>query len=122
MSLFKRIKNIIRSNINFDSASSNWSYENYEGYTSQNDSFHDDTQQQNTEFYQQKTNDIEKEYYGNLELPYGVGFDEIKKAYRKLLKKYHPDKFHNDERKLKIAQDVVKKLNIAYEYFEKKYN
>ena len=79
MSLFKRIKNIIRSNINSNSTSTNWGYETYVDYSSQNDSFYDDAQQQNTEFYQQKTNDIEKEYYGNLELPYGVGFDEIKK-------------------------------------------
>ena len=55
------------------------------------------------------------------ELPYGASFDEIKKSYRKLLKKYHPDKFHNDEKKYKIAQDLVDKLNMAYNYFEEKY-
>ena len=64
---------------------------------------------------------LEQEYYANLELPYGAGFDEIKKSYKKLLKKYHPDKFYGDEKKLALAQDVVKKLNLAYSYFEEKY-
>lgn len=119
MSLFKRIRNIIRSNINSNKASINWSYENY---SAQNDSFCDDMNNINSKVVESSPTDIEREYYANLELPYGADFNEIKKAYRKLLKKYHPDKFHNDERKLKIAQEVVKKLNTAYEYFEKKHN
>lgn len=70
----------------------------------------------------EKKNPLEQEYYANLELPYGSGFDEIKASYKRLLKKYHPDKFYGNEKKIAIAQDVVKKLNVAYNYFEKKYN
>ena len=49
----------------------------------------------------------EREYYANLEVAYGASFDEIKASYKRLLKKYHPDKFYGDEKKLQIAQDVV---------------
>ena len=119
MSLLKRIKNIIRSNINFTNSANTWGYEHY---SEQNNNSYQDNDDLSFDSAQTQKNDIEKEYYGNLEIPYGSGFEDIKKAYRKLLKKYHPDKFQNDEKKLKIAQEVVKKLNTAYEYFEKKYN
>lgn len=63
---------------------------------------------------------LEAEYYGNLELQNGASFEQIKSQYRKLLKKYHPDKFQNDKEKQKVAEDVVCKLNKAYSYFEQK--
>ena len=58
------------------------------------------------------------------DLPYFMtpDFNEIKASYKRLLKKYHPDKFYGNQKKLEIAQEVVKKLNIAYNYFEQKYN
>lgn len=127
MSLFKRIKNIIRSNVN----SKEPVYENdfgpeanFENYRS---TFEDrDFDERVQEAFKKKANptcdSIEHEYYANLELPYGSGFEEIKASYKKLLKKYHPDKFYNNPKKLAIAQNIVKKLNIAYNYFEEKYN
>ena len=41
--------------------------------------------------------------------------DEIKKAYRKLAKKYHPDNFPDDNMK-KLAEEKMKEINEAYEY------
>lgn len=111
MGFFKRVRNLIRSNINFKNEGA--SYE-----------FSDDFLHENLNQFTPKINfknDIEKEYYANLELPYGASFSEIKTAYRKLLKKYHPDKFYNDEKKLQLAQEVVIKLNLAYNYFENKF-
>ena len=61
----------------------------------------------------------ELEYYANLEVPAGAHFDEIKRSYKELLKKYHPDKFHRDQR-TEFAQTITQKLNEAYEYFENK--
>ena len=117
MSLFKRIKNIIKSNIRFETHDTN--FENYQS-TFESKEFEEKVE---TAFHNSESqNSVEKEYYANLELPYGSGFDEIKKSYKKLLKKYHPDKFYGNKKKLEIAQQVVKKLNIAYNYFEEKYN
>ena len=126
MSLFKRIKNIVKSNINFGSSSFqdyfnvNTNFDDYESFTDTTENFSKkDFENQNTN---PKAHNIEAEYYANLELSCGASFEEIKKQYRKLLKKYHPDKFHNDPQKYEIAQKIVKKLNKAYNYFEEKYN
>ena len=41
--------------------------------------------------------------------------EEIKKAYRELAKKYHPDNFP-DENMKKLAEEKMKEINEAYEY------
>jgi len=61
-------------------------------------------------------------YYANLELKGGAGFAEIKAAYKRLIKKYHPDKFTQDEEHRKIAEEITRKLNEAYIYFENKFS
>lgn len=119
MSLFKRIKNIVRSNLNCknQNCSSDFIFE--DGCSFKNTySEPDEITSQNEDPVTQK----EKEYFANLEVSYGADFEEIKASYKRLLKKYHPDKFYGDEKKLQTAQEVVKKLNIAYNYFEEKYN
>jgi curved DNA-binding protein CbpA len=49
---------------------------------------------------------------------------ELKKSYKKLLRKYHPDKFSNNPNKLKIATEITKKINESFsrirEYEKKK--
>lgn len=118
MGLFKRIKNIVRSNIN----SRNFENSSFENFNLEFDAQKFDEEFEEAVEVKRPENSLEKEYYANLELPFGAGFDEIKSSYKRLLKKYHPDKFYGNEKKLAIAQDVVKKLNMAYNYFEEKYN
>ncbi len=64
----------------------------------------------------------EAEYYANLEVKYGADFSEIKVSYKELIRKYHPDKHVHSEEKRKIAEEITRKLNEAYNYFEKKFN
>ena len=52
----------------------------------------------------------QRDYYEVLGLKKGAGADEIKKAYRKLAVKYHPDKNPGD----KGAEDRFKEINEAY--------
>ena len=54
---------------------------------------------------------MELDYYETLEISKNATGDEIKKSYRKLALKYHPDKNHND----KEAEDKFKLINEAYE-------
>ncbi|MFQ3597859.1 MAG: J domain-containing protein [Chloroherpetonaceae bacterium] len=58
-------------------------------------------------------------YYANLEIPYGADLETVKKAYRKLMKQYHPDKFSGDLEKQKTATEISKRLNEAYQALEK---
>ncbi len=51
-----------------------------------------------------------KDYYKILGVPRTAGGDEIKRAYRKLARQYHPDK-----NKSKGAEDKFKEINEAYE-------
>ncbi len=66
-----------------------------------------------------KVNPKAVEYYSNLEVPYGSGLKTVRAAYRKLLRKYHPDLHHADEETRKIAQQITTQLNDAYTYFER---
>ncbi|MCH2230405.1 MAG: DnaJ domain-containing protein [Crocinitomicaceae bacterium] len=49
-----------------------------------------------------------------------AGMDEIKKAYRSMVKKHHPDRFYNEsEEQQKIAEERFLRIQEAYETIEK---
>jgi curved DNA-binding protein len=52
-----------------------------------------------------------KDYYQTLGIPRTAGEDEIRKAYRKLAKQYHPDRNRGQPR----AEEKFKEINEAYE-------
>lgn len=54
----------------------------------------------------------DKNYYEILGLKRSSSQDEIKKAFRKLASKYHPDKYPENS---KFAEDMMKQINIAYQ-------
>ena len=57
-----------------------------------------------------------KDYYKILGISKSSTEEEIKKAYRKLAMKYHPDKFANStEKEKKEAEEKFKEINEAYE-------
>lgn len=55
-----------------------------------------------------------KRWYRTLELEPGADLRTVRKAYRKLLLKYHPDRFANEPEKLAVATEVTRKLTEAY--------
>ena len=63
----------------------------------------------------------EAEYLANLELTSAGSFQEIKDAYKRMIKKYHPDLHARDEEKRKFAKLITQRLNEAMDYFERKY-
>lgn len=60
-------------------------------------------------------------YYQALEVQPGATFEQIKAAYKLMIKKYHPDRFPNEPDKQKTAIEITQRINIAYSYFEKKF-
>ena len=54
-------------------------------------------------------------WYKTLELEPGADFDAIRKAYRRMVKKYHPDRYANDPEKYKAATEVARKITEAYD-------
>jgi len=57
-------------------------------------------------------------HYKTLGVEYGSGVITVKKAYRKLMRKYHPD-LHQDPRKKKAATRLAVKISTAYDAIEK---
>ena len=63
-------------------------------------------------------NDIHR-YYQILGLEYGASQDEIKIAYKDLVKVWHPDRFQGDSRLLEKAQEKLKEINEANDKLKK---
>ena len=53
--------------------------------------------------------------YAALELPLGSDRNQVKDAYREMLRRYHPDRHHQDPNKLETANELTRKLREAYE-------
>ncbi len=61
-------------------------------------------------------------YYATLGLDNGADMNTIKKAYRQLSMKYHPDKVsHLGDEFKGVAEEKMKELNAAYEFFKRKF-
>ncbi len=135
--LFDRLTNILKANLNdsydkisdiFDGKKKDEDVK-YEPYTPNTSHTQQSQSYTNTYEQQQRAQELrqqeelrkkEKGYYDALELSFGASFEEIKKAYRRLMKKYHPDLYPEPE-KHKTAQQVSRRINEAYGYFEKKF-
>jgi len=63
--------------------------------------------------YKQELEALKKDF-SNLEVPFGSPFEEVRKGYKHLIRKYHPDKFVNDPNKVKIATEITQKINESY--------
>ena len=116
MSLFDRLYRLARSNIG---VLSNDRLGRFRSVQSENYTFPDTSDDDAPS--PQRTDLSEAEYYANLELPLGASYDEIKKAYRELLRRYHPDRHTQDPEKAKLADEITKRLNQAMDYFRKKF-
>jgi DnaJ-domain-containing protein 1 len=57
--------------------------------------------------------------YAALEVQPGSDFDTVRKAYRRLMRKYHPDLHTSSPEKQRAANDVAQRLTEAYKLLEK---
>jgi len=61
-------------------------------------------------------------HYQTLHLPYGADFAEVKAAYRKLMRKYHPDLHNQSAKKQKAATELSVQVTQAYNELDKHLN
>jgi DnaJ-domain-containing protein 1 len=52
--------------------------------------------------------------YANLEVRFAAPFAEVKKSYKLLMQRYHPDRNADDPEKLRVANEIAKKINASY--------
>jgi DnaJ-domain-containing protein 1 len=57
--------------------------------------------------------------YAALEVPPGSDFETIRKAYRRLMRKYHPDLHSGSPEAQRAATDLAQRLTEAYKLLEK---
>lgn len=58
--------------------------------------------------------------YAALEVRQGADFETVRKSYRNLMRKYHPDHHTGSPEKQKAANDIAQGLTEAYKLLEKK--
>lgn len=58
--------------------------------------------------------------YAALEVPPGSDFEAVRRAYRSLMRKYHPDLHTDRPEKQKAANELTQKLTDSYKLLEKK--
>ena len=59
-----------------------------------------------------------RELYAQLEVPYGAPFEEVKKSFRRLMRKYHPDLHAGNPQKQTTATQLTMSLTQAYNELE----
>jgi DnaJ-domain-containing protein 1 len=117
----KKYKNINRHSNNKNTYNKNNGYnsganfENFYNKRTGKDGYNDHTNNYNVWNNKSK-------YYKILNIPLSSTLEEVKKAYRNLIKQHHPDKFMNasqDEKK--YHEKKMKEINEAYDYIVKLY-
>ena len=57
-------------------------------------------------------------YYANLEVPYGSDLEVVRAAWKRQMKKYHPDMHADDAEKRRVANELAAALTTAYRELE----
>jgi DnaJ-domain-containing protein 1 len=63
--------------------------------------------------------DAIRKAYAALEVPAGSDFETVRKSYRRLMRKYHPDLHGGAPEKHRAATDLTQRLTQAYKTLEK---
>lgn len=81
-------------------------------------------QQRDQHYHQQSKKSAHQDpklaaYYANLELPYGADLVQVRAAWKRLMRQYHPDRHSQDPEKRKVAEQLTQGLNEAFHALEK---
>ena len=115
MEILDRILRIMRSNLVF---SSDYEKETHSKFNKHQSYKNAEDEKQNGFKSNQTDEFINPElaqYYANLEVPCGSDLNTVRKSWKRLVKKYHPDLHSSDLGKQKTANELVQGLNRAFE-------
>lgn len=56
-----------------------------------------------------------REDYANLEVPFGADSATVRRSYKRLVLRYHPDRHAGDPERLRVATEITKKVNESFE-------
>ena len=73
------------------------------------------TERQETRRRQPPVDESLRQDYAILEVPFGAGIETVRKSYKSLMLRYHPDKHAGDPEELRIALEITKKINESFE-------
>jgi hypothetical protein len=59
--------------------------------------------------------------YATLEVAFAAPLAEVRKSYKRLLHKYHPDRFSQEVEKQALANEVTQRLNESFARIEEQY-
>lgn len=131
MSILSRISRILRANLHIGSDTLQTDYSFYEEYLRKKrvkGNSQSQGQQQESSSEKASRNrtgppnrDPElAKYYANLEVPDGSDLETVRRAWKQLVRKYHPDLHSGNPEKQEIANKLVQELNHAYKELEKR--
>lgn len=78
------------------------------------------SQQQSSQQRKRSNSDPGFDPYATLEISPNASFEEIEKAYRKMARKYHPDRYQ-DEKDRETATKVMALINASYSFLKQKH-
>ena len=116
MDIFKRLYDVTRANVNRRLNNSKPSGATYQQQPDQYAGFTESPPQNHTPPGQDP---VLAGYYAALEVPYGSDLETVRKAWKTLMRKYHPDLHGQDAEKQKVARELTQGLNEAYSALEK---
>jgi DnaJ-domain-containing protein 1 len=59
--------------------------------------------------------------YATLEVDFAAPLSDVRRSYKRLLHKYHPDRFSGDGEKQALANEVTQRLNEAFDRIERQH-
>lgn len=118
MSLTRRLKRILRAHLGTVRSDPADFQADPSARTSYHRTSHEQAQSDGSASPSPSSSDVPPDVakaYRALEVPVGSDRDTVKNAYRDLMKKYHQDRFPDDEEKREIAGTVSKRINKAHD-------
>ena len=77
-------------------------------------------QQSRRESASADTSGLKYDPYATLEVGRNASFEEIEKAYRKMARKYHPDRYQT-EKERELATKIMSSVNAAFTFLKEKH-